>query len=191
MNKIAILILILMIPNIITSQDTDTPATNTNITNQKGFLDDFYIGTDAETTNTTILKEESPAIIILRIAFITGILGFLTWIILRFFFKRNTLALSTTGKSIEILATIPAGLGSYFLIIKLNKLYYLMSLSTEGVQLLDKLTDQETIDFIELNKADMLPQDIKFVDLLSHLPEGKPKKALEFLREKIDQLKKR
>lgn len=175
-----------ILPSIIISQETMT-----NSTNQKGFLDDFYIGSDATNTTSNTSKEEAPAITLLRIVLITGILGFLTWIILRFFFRRNTLAISSLGKSIEILATVPAGLGNYFLITKLNNLYYLMALSPDGIRLLDKLTDQETIDFIELNKADTLPQDIKFVDLLNHLPNGKPKQALEFLRDKIDQLKKR
>ncbi len=154
-----------------------------------GFLDDFYVGTDAVETPT--VETESPAMTLLRIAIITGILAFLTWIVLRFFFRRNALSLSTAGKSIEVLATIPAGLGSYFVIAKLSTLYYLCSLSNDGLRLLDKITDQEAIDFIELNKAQTLPQDIQFVDLLENLPEGKTKNALEFLREKVDQLKKK
>lgn len=162
-------------------------ANNTNtITN--GFLDDYYLGTDDETST---IEAESPITTLIRIMLITGILAFLTWVIIRFFFKRNMLSISTEGKSIEILATIPAGLGSYFLVAKLHTIYYLFSLSTDGLRLLDKITDQEAIDFIELNKVQTMPHDMQFVDLLDNLPEGKPKQALEFLREKIDHLRKK
>lgn len=177
------------------SQENIEEQTNSGETNiievaDSGFLDNFYIDTNTVSTEP-VTNEESPAMTLLRIALITGMLGFLTWITLRFFFRRNALSLSTDGKSIEVLATIPAGLGSYFLIAKLSSLYYLFSLSSEGLRLLDKITDQEAIDFIELNKAQTLPQDIKFVDLLDNLPDGKPKAALEFLREKINHLKKK
>ena len=172
--------------NTIESNNIDPTITNTTDTNA-GFLEDFYTGADS--TNTPDTNTESPAMTLLRIFLITGILAFLTWMLLKFFFKRNALSLSTAGQSIEVLATVPAGLGSYFVIAKLSNLYYLCSLSNDGLRLLDKISDQEAIDFIELNKAQTLPQDIKFVDLLESLPEGKPKQALEFLREKIDNLK--
>lgn len=198
MRKLVIILYFLCIINIhstLFSQDNTNVSeielteelTNTNTGNS--FLEQYYATND---TNITVEQTtESPAITFIRILLITGILAFLTWIILRFFFRRNALALSSDGKSIEVLATIPAGLGAYFLIAKLNNLYYLFSLSTDGLRLLDKITDQEAIDFIELNKADTIPQDIKFVDLLEHLPEGRPKKALEFLRDKISDLKKK
>ncbi|MGL5956970.1 MAG: hypothetical protein ACRC0X_10320 [Brevinema sp.] len=185
-NKTILLyiILILSFPQQLQSQE-QTNMGETNI----GFLDDFYLGVDAETPPP--IETESPVVTLLRIVLITGVLAFLTWIMIRFFFRRNTLSISTEGKSIEILATIPAGLGSYFLVAKLHNLYYLFSLSNEGLRLLDKITNQEAIDFIELNKVQTLPQDIQFVDLLDNLPEGAPKRALEFLREKINYLKKK
>ncbi|MGL4676239.1 MAG: hypothetical protein ACRCWI_01050 [Brevinema sp.] len=168
-------------------EQTNTDITNT-IESNAGFLDDFYLGVD---TPAPPIETESPVLTLFRIALITGTLAFLTWVMIRFFFRRNTLSISTEGKSIEILATIPAGLGSYFLVAKLHSLYYLFSLSNDGLRLLDKITDQEAIDFIELNRVQTLPQDIQFVDLLDKLPEGAPKKALEFLREKINYLKKK
>jgi len=199
MKKIIFITLFLLIstPLSFTQNNTDTIESNNNTpestisnateTNDVGFLEDFYTGSDSQNTPETDI--ESPAMTLLRIFLITGILAFLTWILLKFFFKRNALSLSTAGQSIEVLATVPAGLGSYFVIAKLSNLYYLCSLSNDGLRLLDKISDQEAIDFIELNKAQTLPQDIKFVDLLESLPEGQPKKALEFLREKITNLK--
>lgn len=185
------IILFILFGNINFAQEivSDTNDT-TNIINENtntNFLGQFYDGADAQINNTQ--ETESVGLIFLRILLITGILAFLVWIVLKFFFRKNALSLTHAGKSIEILATVPAGLGAYFVITKLGNLYYLMSLSNDGLRLLDKITDQEAIDFIELNKEDTIPQDIKFVDLLTKLPEGKPKQALEFLREKIDQLK--
>ncbi len=154
--------------------------------NDTGFLDAFYSAPD---TADTAQNTESPAMILFRIVFVTLVLAFLSWVVIRYFFSRNTLALSTEGRSIEILATVPAGMGSYFLVAKLHNLYYLFSLSNDGLRLLDKISDKEAIDFIELNKAQTLPQDVKFTDLLSHLPE--PQKAADFLKDKLDKLKKK
>ena len=195
MKKIIFITLFLLFSSsLFFTQDTtnpnDSPLTNApKDTTNSEFLDNFYVGVDS--INTPDTDTESPAMTLLRVLSITGILAFLTWILLKFFFKRNALSLSTAGHSIEVLATVPAGLGSYFVIAKLSSLYYLCSLSNDGLRLLDKISDQEDIDFIELNKTQILPQDIKFVDLLESLPEGQPKKALEFLREKITNLKKK
>ncbi|MGL4367074.1 MAG: flagellar biosynthetic protein FliO [Brevinemataceae bacterium] len=158
---------------------------NTSDSNNPGFLDAFYTG-----TNNTIVEpeQESGIFILLRIMLITGMLGLLTWVIIKFFFRKNVLP-STGENIIEILATVPAGAGVYFLVAKLGNLYYLTSLSPDGIRLLDKITDQEAIDFIELNRSTSLPQNVKFIDLLEQLPEGKAKKALEFLRDQIDKLK--
>ncbi len=159
----------------------ESPTIDTN-----GFLDSFYSAPESESTAELA---ESPAMLFFRIIFITAVLAFLSWVVIRYFFGRNTLALSTEGKSIEILATVPAGLGSYFLVAKLHNLYYLFSLSNEGLRILDKISDKETIDFIELNKAQTLPQDMKFTDLLNSFPE--PKEAVDFLKEKLNNLRKK
>ncbi len=187
------LLLFLLISTPIISQESEVvedTSIDTQLTNEdSGFLDDYYIGTDSQAP--VPLQTESAGMTLLRIALITGILAFLTWVVIRFFFKRNALSISTEGTSIEILATVPAGLGSYFVIAKLHTLYYLCSLSADGLRMLDKISDQEAIDFIELNKAQTLPQDMQFIDLIENLPDGKPKQALEFLREKINYLKKK
>ena len=93
--------------NIIESTNTsESTITNTNAPDTNaGFLEDFYTGSDS--TNTPETDIESPAMTLLRIFLITGILAFLTWILLKFFFKRNALSLSTAGQSIEVLATVP------------------------------------------------------------------------------------
>ncbi|MGL4388181.1 MAG: flagellar biosynthetic protein FliO [Brevinema sp.] len=191
MKKIIYFLIILISP-LVFSQDNISNTTDINITESNtttSFLGEFYDGGNPQTTPT--LQNESIGLAFLRMLIIAGILGFLLWIIVKFFFGRNTISMTRANKSLEIIATVPAGLGSYFLIIKLGTLYYLVSLSNDGMRLLDKITDQEAIDFIELNKEDIIDEDTKFVDLLTKLPEGTPKKALEFLRDKIDQLKKK
>ncbi len=187
MNKLFLLLLLISTPIISQEVSPELETTNTTELSTNRFLDDYYLGTDAP----DVVQTESAGMTLLRIMLITGVLAFLTWVVIRFFFKRNALSISTEGTSIEILATVPAGLGSYFVIAKLHTLYYLFALSADGLRLLDKISDQEAIDFIELNKAQTLPHDVQFVDLLENLPEGKPKQALEFLREKINYLKKK
>ncbi|MGL4562062.1 MAG: flagellar biosynthetic protein FliO [Brevinema sp.] len=187
--------LLMIISSFTFSQETLSNSNNTSniadtVDRPTNFLDEFYDGNN-NSSPTETPKNESIGFAFLRMLIISGILGFLIWIIIKFFFGRNTISMTRANKSIEIIATVPAGLGSYFLIVKLGSLYYLVSLSNDGLRMLDKITDQEAIDFIELNKEDPINQDVKFVDLLSKLPEGKPKKALEFLQEKINQLKKK
>ncbi|SFB69029.1 hypothetical protein SAMN02745150_00235 [Brevinema andersonii] len=171
------------------AQDISTNASTLEPSNESntGFLDAFYEGEDAVLEEQ---KNENTALILFRIVFITVVLGFVTWLIIRFFFKDSQPTISRMNNSIEVLATIPAGLGNYFVIAKLYQSYYFLSLGTDGLRMLDKISDRETIDFIELNRENTLAHDTKFVDLLEKMPDGVPKKALEFLREKIDKLRK-
>lgn len=173
----------------VNAQDMSTNSPILEISNDSntGFLDEFYEGGEAVPEEQ---KNENAAWLLFRIVFITAILGFITWFVIRFFFGGNQPAISRMNHSVEVLATIPAGLGNYFVIAKLYQTYYFLSMGTDGLRMLDKISDRETIDFIELNREDTLLHDTKFVDLLEKMPDGAPKKALEFLREKIDKLRK-
>ncbi|MGL4394370.1 MAG: flagellar biosynthetic protein FliO [Brevinema sp.] len=193
MKKIITLLMILTISLSFAQENISNNIDNTNIVDTEEAPAEEFLGAYYDGAPTTVAETENESFgwAFLRLLFISGILGFLIWIVVKFFFGRNTISMTRANKSLEIIATVPAGLGSYFLIVKLGTLYYLVSLSNDGLRLLDKITDQEAIDFIELNKEDAIDEDVKFVDLLTKLPEGTPKKALEFLRDKVDQLKKK
>jgi hypothetical protein len=81
-------------------------------------------------------------------------------------------------------------MGSYLQIIKVGATYYLLSLSSEGARLIDKITDKETIDFIELNKDSMKPRQVKFFDILTFFPKGMKVDKLDYLKSQKDRLRK-
>lgn len=193
MKKLALIFIFMAAPLAAQSNQADNPdvpgdtALSNGLSNT-GFLDAFYAGQNA-TNQAPAAAGENIFFTLMRVVFITGILGFLTWLVLKYFFRKNTVAVSSAGSPIEILSTTPAGLNVFFVVAKLHSQYYLLSLSTEGLRLIDKISDKETIDFLEINKD--VPVDTKFVDLIEKMPEGQPKKAMEFLRSKIDQLRKK
>lgn len=188
--KKLIFIFILLTAPLNAQSNTNAPAalSNTNGVSNAGFLDAFYTGQDAQAAPPP-RAGENIFFTLIRIVFITGILGFLTWLVLKYFFRKNAVSISSAASPIEVLSTKPAGLNVFFVVAKLHSQYYLLSLSADGLRLIDKIEDKETIDFLEINKD--VPAETKFVDLLDTLPEGKPKKAMEFLRGKIDQLRKK
>ncbi|MGL5255048.1 MAG: flagellar biosynthetic protein FliO [Brevinema sp.] len=190
MNIIKVLFFILFSVSFLQAQDETNQPSAEELSNSQasnGFLDAFYTGADAPITTPAPQAGENLFFTLFRIVFITGLLGFLTWLVLKFFFRKNTLLLSHESSPIEVISLVPAGLGVYFVVAKLNNIYYLLSLSSDGMTLIDKITDKETADFLEIHKAQ--PKEGAFTDLLQNLPEGKSRKALEFLRSQIDRLR--
>ncbi|MGL5722442.1 MAG: flagellar biosynthetic protein FliO [Brevinema sp.] len=191
MNIIKVLFLLLFSISSLQAQDTTNqpaPEAVSNTQESNGFLDAFYTGEDAPIA-TPAPQGENIFFTLLRIAFITGLLGFLTWLVLRYFFRKNTLSFSQDNPPIEVVSLVPAGMGVYFMVAKLNNIYYVLSLSSDGMTLIDKITDKETIDFLEIHKAQ--PTEGSFTDLLQKVPEGKSRQALEYLRGQIDRLRKK
>lgn len=164
----------------------DTGSQELTSANSEGFLDQYYA--PENTTPSDLPKKNSSALALLKVIFITLILVLLTWGLIKLMFYKQ-LSFTADNHFIEILTTVPAGLGSYLLIVKLYSLHYLCALSHQGLTLIDKITEKEVIDFIDLNKSKMQAPNTNFIDLLSNLPMKSPTKAMDFLKNTIKDLK--
>lgn len=169
------------------------PQTATNsVTNTNGgqaFLQQFY----GEGTNAAQQRPAggpSPFWSTVKVIFFTALFGAAAYFIIRFLVSRSGLPATEDDNLLELILSKPAGLGSYLEIMKLGPTYYLLSVSSEGLRLIDKITDKETIDYIELNKEKLKPKDGKFFDLMSFFPSFKKIDKLGFLKGQKDRLKK-
>ncbi|MGC8765818.1 MAG: flagellar biosynthetic protein FliO [Brevinematia bacterium] len=157
----------------------------TNTTNQ--FLEEFYRG--EETKERQRIKTPNPFVTTLKIILYIGILGGGAFLLVRWFVKKTSIPQSEDSQFVEVILTKMIGMNSYIHIVKIINDYYILSQSNE-VRLLEKITDKERIDFIELNKEKMKPKDVKFIDILGNVPSFKKTDKLGFLKTQKEKLKK-
>ncbi len=192
MNKILLIFLIsFFLLGQIFSIPTNIAKTN-NVTNSgtnAAFLQEFY---DKEKTSQETEKKVStpnPVWNTIKIVLYTAVFGAAAYFLIRFIIKKGSLPFTEDENLVEMLLTKPMGMGSFLQIVKVGTSYYILSLSNEGLHLIDRITDQETIDYIELNKEKMKPKESKFLDFLSYLPLSKKTDKFDFLKTQKDRLK--
>ncbi|OHD55488.1 MAG: hypothetical protein A2Y33_11810 [Spirochaetes bacterium GWF1_51_8] len=169
---------------------TAFPLTNTNkspVTNNV-FLAEFYEG--SATNQGAEAGGASSFWSIVNIILYTAIFGVVAYFVVRLIVRKSALPVSEDKQVVDIILTKTMGLSSYLQIVKIGKAYYLFSLGSDGLKLLDKIEDKETIDFIELNRDSLKPKETKFFDILSFFPPGKKIDKLDFMRQQKDKLKK-
>ena len=166
------------------------PATNTNKTNTgtNAFLAEFYSG--ATNNQASQADEYSPFWSTVKIIFYTAIFGVIAYFVVRLIVSKNALPVSEDKQLVDIILTKSMGMSAYLQIVKIGVAYYLFSLAGDGIKLVDKIDDKETIDFIELNREKLKPKETKFMDILSFFPQGKKVDKIDFMRQQKDKLKK-
>lgn len=163
-----------------------TIQTNTNTS----FLQDYYEQENATADKVKKISAPNPIWTTIKIILYTGILGVGAYFIIRYVITKGTIPSTADAKLVETILNKSLGMGSYLQIVKVGATYYLLGVSGDGVRLIDKITDQETIDFIELNKDSMKPKETRFVDILKFLPISKQLDKFDFLKNQKDRLKK-
>ena len=170
-----------------------TNVAGTNLTsvssNTNGFLYQYYRH-GKQSKDVKEVTAVSPFWSIVKILFFTALLAFGGYALIRYLVKKSGLPSTEDEKLIEIVLSKPAGLGNYLEIIKMGPSYYLLSVSGEGIRLIDKIEDKETIDYIELHKDELKPKETKFFDLMSMFPQIKKSDKLGFLKKQKDKLRK-
>jgi flagellar biogenesis protein FliO len=166
------------------------PAPNTNKTNAltNVFLAEFYEG--ATNNQGAEGDEYSPFWSTVKVIFYTAIFGVIAYVVVRLIVKKSALPVSEDKQLVDIILTKSMGMSAYLQIVKISTAYYLFSLASDGIKLVDKITDKETIDFIELNREKLKPKETKFMDILSFFPQGKKVDKIDFMRQQKDKLKK-
>lgn len=181
----------LMIPALSFAQTA--AATNSTLTNGtnagQGFLQEFYGngGTNAAARRTATPSAFWSAV---KVIFFTALFAVGAYFLIKFLVTKSGLPATEDDKLLEIVLSKPAGLGNYLEIIKLGPTYYLISVSSDGLRLMDKIEDKETIDYIELNREQLRPKEGKFFDLMSFFPKFKKIDKLGFLKKQKDKLRK-
>jgi flagellar biogenesis protein FliO len=170
-----------------------TQGTNpTAISNQTNgaYLQKEYEGEKTITDNTKNATPPSPVWTAIKVIIYIGVFATAAFFLIRYLVSRGALPATADEKIIEIILTKFIGMGSYIQIVKVGTSYYLISLSGEGARLLDKITDQETIDYLELNKENIKPRQSKFFDILTFFPKGRNIDKMDFLKNQKDRLRK-
>lgn len=163
----------------------------TNATNGgQNFLQQFY-GDNTNAPNRRAANGPSPFWSAVKVIFFTALFGVAAYFIIKFLVAKTGLPATEDDNLLELILSKPAGLGNYLEVMKLGSVYYLLSVSSDGLRLIDKITDKETIDYIELNKEKLKPKDSgKFFDILTFFPSFKKIDKLGFLKGQKDKLKK-
>ncbi len=163
-------------------------AESTNvISNTNQFLEEFY--RSEETKERQKIKTPNPFITTLKILLYIGILGGGAFFLVRWFVKKTSIPQSDDSEFVEIILTRAIGINSYIHIVKIINDYYILSHSNE-IRLIEKITDKEKIDFIELNKDKMKPKGARFIDILGNVPAFKKIDRTGFLKVQKEKLKK-
>lgn len=162
-----------------------------SISNTNGtFLQKFY---EQEKTGEEKVKDAgtpSPFWTTVKVIIYTAFFAAGAYFLIRFILAKGALPHTGDDKIVEVILTRPLGMGSYIQIVKVGTSYYILSLSGEGAHLIDRITDKETVDYIELNKETLKPKTVKFFDFLSFFPQTKSLDKMEFLKNQKDRLKK-
>jgi len=152
------------------------------------FLEQFYRG--EEERGKEKVKTPNPLWTGLKVIFYLAILGGGGYLLIRWIISKGSIPQTEDSKFIELILTKSIGLNSYIHIVKIINDYYILSQSQDGIKLIEKITDKETIDFIELNKEQMKPKEVKFIDLIGNLPSYKKVDKIAFLKSQKERLKK-
>ena len=165
------------------------PATNSAVSNGP-FLQQFYDTEETAASRAKKIQAPNPVWTTIKIILYIGVLGAGAYFLVRFVIKKGSVPATGDSNFVEVLMTKSVGLGGYLQIVKVGPSYYLLGHSGDGIRLIDRIQDQETIDYIELNKDSMKPKETKFVDILNYLPISKKLDKWDFLKGQKDRLKK-
>jgi flagellar biogenesis protein FliO len=182
-----VLALMLSLPAVfVYSQQSNANSAETNTK----FLQEFYDKDETSSTRPRNAAPPNPVWTAIKVLLYTGVFGAAAYFIVRFIISKGALPATEESELVELILTKPLGMGAYVQVIKVGNSYYLISLSSNGVKVMDKIEDKETIDFIELNKEKIKPKQTKFFDILSYLPLQKKTDKMDFLKIQKDRLKK-
>lgn len=166
--------------------DTNKSISTSSTTN---YLGQFYETTNsAQTTN--LGNQPNPFWTFVKVILYIGVFAAAAYFLIRYLAKKGGLPATADETLVETLMTKFIGMGCYLQIVKVGATYYLLSLSGEGARLVDKITDKETIDFLEMNKDNMKPKQTKFFDILTFFPKGMNLDRFDFLKNQKDRLRK-
>jgi flagellar biogenesis protein FliO len=168
--------------------DTATVTNDKPAEEEPGFLSQFYEREDIDTGEE--VRPASPFWSVVKILFYTAIIGAIGYFTVKFIVKKSGVPSAPDDKIVEVILAKPLGMGNYLEIVKIGLTYYILGVSNEGTNFIDKIEDKETIDYIELNKASFKPKETKFVDLLKVFPPGKKIDRMKFMKDQKDKLKK-
>lgn len=164
----------------------EAAASNTN-----NYLGSFYDQDDTAAQRAKNIQPPNPIWTVIKVILYLGVFGVAGYFIVKFVIAKSSAVPSSEDVNVvEVVLTKQVGMGSYLQIVKVGPSYYLLSLSGEGSRFIDKITDKETLDFIELNKDKIKPKETKFFDFLTYLPLNKKGGKMDFLKSQKDKLKK-
>lgn len=180
-------ILVSVVPAFAQNVQTNANVTNASQTNGSTFLQEFY---NTGNNNQTETKTVSPFWSVVKVIFFTALFGFLAYFIIKLIVSKNKLPSTSDEKFVDVIMTKSLGYGNYVILLQLGPAFYLLSMSGEGVRLIERIEDKEVLDFIDLHKEDMRPKEKPFFDLLTVFPAIKKVDKLGFLKSQKDRLKK-
>jgi hypothetical protein len=168
------------------------PATNAvQLSNTNAdYLGSFYNQDDASAQRAKNIQPPNPVWTVIKVILYVGVFGVAAYFIVKFVLSKGAVPATEDANIVEVIMTKPAGMGSYLQIVKVGPTYYLLSLSGDGLRYIDKITDKETLDFIDLNKDKIKPKETKFFDFLTYLPLNRKPDRMDFLKNQKDKLKK-
>jgi flagellar biogenesis protein FliO len=171
------------------------PATNVSVSAQQtntnaAFLQEYYDQDEKTAARSKQYKPPNPIWTAIKVIFYTGLVAVAAYFLIKFVISKGSLPATADADFIEVLMNKQIGMGSYIQVVKVGATYYLLGLSGDGVRLIDKIGDKETIDFIELNKDNLKPKETRFFDILSYIPKAKNLSKFDFLKNQKDRLKK-
>ena len=190
-KKFAAVILIVILTSlscfsaVIDTNKSIAPQTTSNT-----YLQHEYEGESNRSLVNNPANQPSAFWTFVKVILYVGVFAAAAFFLIRYLVKKGGLPATADENLVETVLSKFIGMGSYLQIIKVGATYYLLSLSSEGARLIDKITDKETIDFIELNKDSMKPRQVKFFDILTFFPKGMKVDKLDYLKSQKDRLRK-
>jgi len=176
-----LLIVFFSLPLVLTAQQPTNQETN-------GFLDQYY---QQEIQKPTAPAGGSWIGVVIKIFLYTAIFAVGGFFLIRYFVKKSAVETTEDATFIEIVAIKQTGLGGYLEVVKVGSNYYLLATSGDGgVRLIDKITDQETLDYIDLHKDKLKPKPQEFMNLLEMFPFVKKIDRSRYIQSQKDRLKK-
>lgn len=178
------------------SEESTTEATNESesaIAEDDGeYMAQFDWGDNEVVEGEEPILEDTPSPFWsgVKIIFFTGIFAVIAYLIVRLIVRKSGIPSADDDEVVETLLTKQIGLGNYLAVVKVGPSYYLFSLSGNGINVVDKVEDKETLDYLELHKDQFKPKQGKFIDILSFLPKSKKADKFGFMKKQKDKLKK-
>lgn len=175
--------------------DTDLTKTSTETTATdeqdigSAFLQEFYEEDGQEAADEDVTTV-SPFWSAVKIILFTGVFGVIAYFLVKFIVTKSGIPATEDNELVEVILTKPVGLGNYIMIAKIGPSYYLLGMSSEGINKVDIIEDKETVDYLEVHKEDMKPKPNKFFDFMSNLPQFKKNEKINYMKNQKDKLKK-